>query len=79
LSSTDESPKKYRISFVVVGHLDNKKSTVNKPTLSAEQNIPVLDADKNKVKILILIDKFKSKIVWSIENKCRRRNRKLKR
>jgi hypothetical protein len=45
-----------------VDSLDIKKSIINIPKKSIDLNIPGLDVDKNKVKLLLSIKKSNSKI-----------------
>jgi hypothetical protein len=67
--------KKSEILFEVDGNLDIMKISIYKPKFSCELNVPILDTDKNKIKILSSIDKlttaipsFPDKIEPSIES-----------
>jgi hypothetical protein len=53
-TTEDKRKKKGGISFEVGGNYDIKK-----PKLSGELNVPVLDADRTKIQILLSIDKSK--------------------
>jgi hypothetical protein len=55
------------ISSEIGRYLDIKELIVDKSSLSSELNIPVIDVDRNKIKIRPLIEKLKAKIDGSIK------------
>jgi hypothetical protein len=67
LSSTEEKMKKKGgFSFGVGNNLDLKKPTIDKPKLSCEINVSVLDVDKAKLRFS-LNQNIKSKDIRSIK------------
>jgi hypothetical protein len=60
--SSEENKNKKIDLFVDHDNLDINKPSVDKIKLSDEPNVPVLNANKNKVIILISIEKPKPKI-----------------
>jgi hypothetical protein len=71
-SSIEEKTKKIDgFPFDADGNLDIKRSTIENPNLVCELSVPVLKANKSKIKIPPSIKKSKAKYKTNLEPKSR--------